>query len=476
MLILTSQCLLGTAFATDVSGFDAGKESPTTQKIYVNSDIIGSNGRFSNTDSIESKGKFVSTEMIASQDKKITCPVPPQKKKPQNKPLPKPEPVTKSGSPIITHVCSPIITINIPQGTYLHPSQSPSIRPTTEVSSSLVTSEPHTNPATPAEPTKAPENFKLKFKDLIETEITTHSPITLGAFILISLMLAIAAVYFIYVYIKPSSESKTKLLVSVLILILFATFVIYLFMKQPAPLKIEDTTIDRVYAEAMTEKASSIQAPDPTSSPTEQKTGTPQAEFAEIQAPRSTALDPTEELKKNDLTKTEWTLIFNILVLGISTSSLFIFMYVIATGKYLLTSQPFSRNLPLDELYKLEDEISKIVAATNNWFETTEVHLNSLIDSINHARKLLESNGTSKNLQKIRSVTFFVRADKHDYSYLNEKLRVLDEFLTTRSRRPGYEWRAEIFNQLTATRQDILKICEVRSYGEDTDIKVDSSK
>jgi hypothetical protein len=242
-------------------------------------------------------------------------------------------------------------------------------------------------------------------------------------------------------------------------------------MMKPAPQKIEDSTIDSVYTELMAAQAASTQQPGSDLSDIEQHSATPQTELAQVQAQRPATLDNIGEPKKSEITQTDRRLISNILYLGSLILCLLIFSYSCIAGISLFARGPFSRDLPLDDLYNLEEEISKTIVATNQ-LENSEVQLNSLLNSINYSRKLLESNGASKCPSPIRSATFFVRADHTHYSSLNDSLRKLDDFLSTRSGHPRYKWRAKVFEQLTRTRQDILKVCNVRLYGEESTLNI----
>lgn len=458
LAIIGTPLLFDAAAAADEFSFELSTNAPVTAQGY------------SNTDSFGGDGTFVNSDMIGSPDKKTTCPVPPQKKKSPSKPAPKPE-AAATGGPSITQVCSPSITINMPQGKYFHPSQSFTTDSILGAQPLFTIAKPLTNPATPNEPAKAPESFKLKFKNLFETEFTTHSPLKMGIFMLICLLATAASLYFFYIGTKRSSKSRALALIGGFALLMLAGFLAYLVMMKPAPQKIEDSTIDSVYTELMAAQAASTQQPGSNLSDIEQHSATPQTELTQAQAQRPATLDNIGEPKKSEITQTEWRLISNILFVGSFIFCLLIFSYSCITGISLFARKPFSRDLPLDDIYNLEEEISKTIAATNNWLENSEVQLNSLLNSINYARKLLESSGASRGPSPIRSATFFVRADQTDYSSLNDSLRKLDDFLSTRPKYPRYKWRAKVFEQLTSTRQDILKVCNVRPYGEESNVK-----
>lgn len=468
MLILTSQFLLGTASATDVSGFDAGKEPPTTQKSYVNSDIIGSNGRFSNTDSIESKGKFVSTEMIASQDKKITCPVPPQKKKPQTKLLPKPESVTKADATIITNVCAPVININMPWGVSHHPSQSTNDGPAAALPSTTDTIDSSSDEVPPIQPTQAPDSFKFKIKNWVEAEITTHSLKILIFFICIFLIFAAIGAYSFKAAIRHGPKA-IRIATGAILVILFGAFAAYWAIMNIAPQKIEDTFNEHVKAEALAAKADPRTRTDSILDFPEQQLPLPQTEAAKPQH-QPASLDEFEKGTDSEKNSAEWWWIFINALIAICTLAALIHVY------FSREQNKSNRFISLDDIYNLENEILITVATTNSSHEPPTVQLNPLLNSINQARKHLESDEKCNFFSEIKSATFFVRAEPDNYLYLKNKLMLLDDFLSTRHEKKRSEWKIEAFKHLTATRQDILKICEVGFYDEDTGIKVNRSK
>lgn len=451
LAILGSPLLFDAAATADEFSFELSTSAPVTPQDY------------SNTDSFGGDGTFVNSDMIGSPDKKNTCPVPPQKKKPTSKPAPKRESAAEPEMQIITHVCSPVITINMPQGTYVHPSQSfhPGSSPT--VSPQSLSTEAPLPETTSA---NAPESFSLSFKDLFKTKLTTHHPVLLAIFMLASILTAAGGAYFIYVAAKRSTTYKSSWFAVGVFLLLVASCLAIWMLKQPESQK-EGTTTDKVHSAISALQSEPIQQPNANTSAPGQELVEPHDQSAPAQARNPASLF---ENKENNMIETEWLVLY-FLFFTVLTAYLIIACYHMIIGRSLFTRRPFNRDLPLDDLYKLETEISKMVAATNNWPGPMELRLNSLLNSINYARKFLESSGTSKNATTIQTATFFVRADKDNYEYLNQTLRKLDITLSMRSNNSSYKRRANAFKDLTDARKNILKICSVHQYDENLDFQ-----
>lgn len=452
LAIIGTPLLFDAAAAADEFSFELSTNAPVTEQGY------------SNTDSFGGDGTFVNSDMIGSPDKKTTCPVPPQKKKSPSKPAPKPESAAKPGAQIITHVCSPVITINMPQGTYFHPSQSSHSGPPPTVFPQSLSTEAPLPETTSA---NAPESFSLSFKDLFKTKLTTHHPVLLGIFILVSLLTAAGGAYFIYLATKRSTTYKSSWFAVGIFLLLVACCLAIWMLKQPESQK-EGTTTDKVHSAIST--LQSEPQPNANTSAPGQELVKPHNESAPAQARSPANLDENKEHQENNMIKTDWLLLYFLFFI-VSTAFLIISCYYMIIGRSLFARRPFNRDLPLDDLYNLETEISKMVAATNNWPGPMELRLNSLLNSINYARKFLESSGTSKNATTIHSATFFVPADRVDYECLNQALRKLDGTLSTRSNNSSYKGRANVFKGLTDARTNILKICNVRQYDENLDFQ-----
>lgn len=438
LAIIGTPLLFDAAAAADEFSFELSTNAPVTAQGY------------SNTDSFGGDGTFVNSDMIGSPDKKTTCPVPPQKKKSPSKPAPKPESAAKPGAQIITHVCSPIITINMPQGTYFHPSQSSRNGSIPAIPSVTVATEPPSNPTSSFTPTRAPDNFKVKFKDLFEVELTTHSTKMLGVLILAFVLFAIAGAYYFHFIAERSSKSKAPWVWRSLVLLALAVLATYLVMNNLLPPKIKDTTIDRIYIELLTAKASP--ATEPAADPTPTK---PQPTSEHIEAVQTPVKSSVGEKTDSEI----WEIISAFVAGAIFSSALF-FLYL--HTKTLRSS----RALPLKDLHLLEDEVSKTLAATNNFYDHPEVKLNSLLNSINQTLDLLEPGDASRDFTSIQPETFFIRANPDDYGYLNSNLRELYHFLSTRHKNQKTQWQNEAFQRLAEARQHIFEVCSIRPADE----------
>lgn len=454
--ILSSHFFLGTVSAAD--DIDSGNNS------YTSTDSIGG------SDMKASNGKFVTTDVIANPDKKATCTVPPQKKKPQPQPAIKPEHVTKSGAPTITNVCSPVININMPLKTSELYARSAHEDPQPD---SISTTESQTNVVAPLRPTVPPDSFKFKVKDLVEADLSTHNSTLMWT--LLAIFVVFAAIVTVGLRAAASSSLRSGVPWAIAVIsIVLASFVAYWVIHSLATQGIEDTTIDRLYTELVTAQATPITSSTSDWSTLGQQLTTAQVESAKMQYQLSEQLNHIADMAESRSNGATWWQVPFLLLAGAATFYIFMTWHTRTLTQTPVPDEPIYSPLPLDDMYHLEDLLSKVAAITNKYgstFDYPNIDLNELLQTLNRVRKLLESGLGAMDSSEAQSVRFILPDDSNYYFSLNYALQKLDEALSSRYELPRDKWRKNALKELAATRRVIVSFCNALPVGMDRNIK-----
>lgn len=443
--------LFGTVSAADDIGFDMGKASYRTTDSFGGSDVQASNG------------KATTTDAITSQDKKITCTVPHQKKKPVPQAAPKPELAVKSGVPTLSNVCAPVININLPLGTSELYAQS-----TRKASDATSVTDSQTSVVTPTQPTLPPDSFKFKIKDLVEADVSTHNGTIMG--IVIAIFVGFSLLVALSFRITASRTLKSGVpWVMVTVTVMLASLLAYWVVGSFWPKGIKDTTIERLYTDLVTAQNTPTTETTPNWSVLGQQLVAAQTEIKKMQNQLSEQLNVISDNNISDGWRQNTTAIFLF-------SSVAFYLFIIWCH-YNSTPTPFTNKLRksalLEDLYHLENELSKVSTAIGNKFsdlERPDIKMNDLLQAIDRVRKLLEYGRTPIDSSETLTATYIFQADSGESYYLSLSLRQLESFLSSRYELRPYAWRKVALKQLSTARGRILSYCSVHPSSLDSSI------
>lgn len=453
--ILGSQCLFAAASAADDFDFKLSTAAPLTAQGY------------SNTDSFDGDGIFVTTDVIASPDKKTTCPAPPQKTKSKPAPAPKSATVVKPDVLSITNVCSPVINIKAPSGTMgLH---SKSAFVDHEPDPELAVKSP-ANTVETQQQTLAPETIKLRIKGFMDAELRTHSTALMWVFIVILIGLIVIAILNTRAALRRSNPSNAARIALILSIVL-AAGVFYLLLRNPVPIEVQRSVIDRAFNDLVTVETAPVIEPSPSLSAFSQQLTAAQAEIAQSQSQLSSQLNQIARTIEPTKDNNTWWQLFALIVWGTAFIYVLLNWHTRHLAQAALTNKVVDSPLPLDALYNLEETIAKVVATGTRSAANIdqEIEFNEVLQAINSVRKQLESGSDSVDSDK-RSVTFHLRARSIEFRHLETVLRELEDELISRYKRPRELWRKRVLIRLTAARRAIISTC--RASPADSDLSI----
>ena len=320
------------------------------------------------------------------------------------------------------------------------------------------------------------DSFRFKIKDILEAEVKSGSRWLVWSVVAI---FAVFAALIVLVAKSPAAKSVAPWMVWLVGVAIVASLMLFVVPRSPSNTT-SQIAVDKLF-ELYTSKPQS--AANESVSRLELQVDQLRRELRERDSRPAASQAPPS---RSDAPTSSPGLLIHMLVLGILAATVAIAMLLAQAKNWSVPSWPFaSRNtdapshptvpgqepLPLDAIFRLEDELSMLAMNSDKTYRLLEADKRPKILSpavflrtLNTVRRKLEGAQTSgedsEYLASFYDFNFKEDAQSYDFYQVNNALSVLEETLSSRYESKEKEWRPRALAALASARRALIAVCE----------------